>query len=781
MVTGHIKFHGGKKWPMDAKATQKEQIDLTAFNLQRHLKAAHYGNVYLATNTTTGEQCVIKQLVERKLDPRHMEVFEREIEMSSRAMSPYIVKFLGFHDAYPYSLVYEYMANGNLNTFLYKRKLELSGTQKSIIAIGIAYSMRALHQKNLVHGNLSSWNVLLDQNLVPKVMISRSSHELSNRPKFIDFGQPNYAAREKLLEGKETLESDVFSYGLLLRELVTGKKPFENMTVGQIRASWRINPRLRCPESFTGPMADLINSCLVVQPKERPTFEDIVKQFKENQNLYFPDSNSRVVRSFIDLWDRQEKFERPGKETPYNEYVALLREDKSHENIMNTVLGSTENAEAFMRAAVNIFCGDNELENRKNAALELMHLLGYDKSMVQLFVSTKLYERCLLKTKGLVTYCLSLLLPVFEVCPEVATPPLIQKIEGYFGEAPVKVLRLFWVLTQHFTEEKFQWAVADSLLLHAPVFFDTKGMCDYVQVIYSLVAKFECFRRERAHACVSIFRRCIDSADEQVIKLGYSILTSLERREVNNPAVLLKHSSVESLAPSVLRYLTVVKVETVDPAIIEMLVQSNEVKLASSVLWRFARSPMFFEPIMRHASYFTRMDPQDIVTLLLVMMCNKELQEPLSKLAEMPSILAFIAKSGEPELLIAICSMIRRFTVTPEFVSRLEANGFIAEYIEQSSRINTPENYYYCCLLVDFLMRAKFTHSFLNFLPVIVANLTSNGPHQMASLSLLVLYSGRTTGRQRVRELNVPSLIDQIKIQPESVAMVEKLRKNLSR
>ena len=148
----------------------------------------------------------------------------------------------------------------------------MSPTEKTIVAIGVAYSMRALHERGIIHSDLSSWNVLLDKDLVPKVIISRASHFVNENCDFIGFGQPSYMAPERLKSGKdreETQKSDVFSYGVLLRELLTGQRPFENMTYGQIRAQWELGQRLRVTKDMLeGPLAEMIESCLAMKAAE---------------------------------------------------------------------------------------------------------------------------------------------------------------------------------------------------------------------------------------------------------------------------------------------------------------------------------------------------------------------------------------------------------------------------------------------------------------------------------------------------------------------------------
>ena len=773
---------------MQLKPELKEfEVNLPDYNFERQLKAANYGNVYLASyvDSQKGKQpCVIKQLAQRRLDQKHQESFFHEIEVSSKCSSPYIVKFLGFQNKYPYSLIYEYLGSGNLNTFVYKRRLELSPTEKTIVAIGVAYSMRALHERGIIHSDLSSWNVLLDKDLVPKVIISRASHFVDENCDFIGFGQPSYMAPERLKSGKdreETQKSDVFSYGVLLRELLTGQRPFENMTYGQIRAQWELGQRLRVTKDMLeGPLAEMIESCLAMKAAERPTFSEIVDMFKKQvKEMMFPEANPQVVQAFVNVWDRAERFEKSVRVTKYNEYMTSLRDDVAYDSLMEAVLRSKTNAKAFMRAATTTMMIHEDIEHRKRAALELMYVLRADPELVKLFVSTKLYEKCLENTGELAKYYLSVLLPVFSVCPEVATGALIDKVEEYFPVAPVKVLRLYETLSQSFTEESFGWNVVDSLLCHASVFFDTKAMYDYILVIYSLVARFKCFRNERSNVCIVMFRRCIDSSNENLVKLGYSILTSLEITEVNDPSVLVKHFENDALRPSVLRYLTVVKVDTVSPSIIPMFVQSSEVKLVSCVLWRFARSQHFFDAVISVASFFTLMEASDLMKLLLVLMIRKEQQATVAALPHLPEILLHIAKSGNSELLMAVCSMVRRFPVTPDFVARLDQSGFIAEYIAQCARINSPEMYYNCCLLVDFLLRVAFAPSFKRFLPVIIKNLTSSTQYQTASLSVLVLYSGRPVGRKHVLEMKAMDVVNGLTLQPDSAPIVAKLKKNL--
>uniref|UniRef100_A0A1J3JTN8 non-specific serine/threonine protein kinase n=1 Tax=Noccaea caerulescens TaxID=107243 RepID=A0A1J3JTN8_NOCCA len=148
-----------------------------------------------------------------------------------------LVKLLGWcYERKEYLLVYDYMPNGSLDKYLFLQDRSRSNltweTRKSII-IGLSQAVEYLHNgcdKRILHRDIKASNVMLDSDFNAKLgdfglarMIQES--EMTHHSTKAIAGTPGYMAPETFLNGRATVETDVYAFGVLMLEVVSGKKP----------------------------------------------------------------------------------------------------------------------------------------------------------------------------------------------------------------------------------------------------------------------------------------------------------------------------------------------------------------------------------------------------------------------------------------------------------------------------------------------------------------------------------------------------------------------------
>ncbi|KAK9022274.1 hypothetical protein V6N11_002554 [Hibiscus sabdariffa] len=237
-------------------------------------------------------------------------IFSKEVELLSRIHHCHVVPLLGYCSEYSGKhaerlLVFEYMPNGNLRDCLNGIWGEnISWEARVSIAMDAAKGLEYLHEAaapRILHRDVKSTNILLDKNWRAKITDLGMAKRLradgvpscSNSPARMQ-GTFGYFAPEYAIVGRASLMSDVFSFGVVLLELITGRKPIhksnnkeESLVIWATPrlqdcnpvTSELLDPRLKgkFPEEEMQVMAYLAKECLLLDPDARPTMSEVVQ------------------------------------------------------------------------------------------------------------------------------------------------------------------------------------------------------------------------------------------------------------------------------------------------------------------------------------------------------------------------------------------------------------------------------------------------------------------------------------------------------------------------
>ncbi|KAI3716323.1 hypothetical protein L6452_23580 [Arctium lappa] len=181
----------------------------------------------------SGEKVAIKQL---KIGSGQGErEFQAEVAIISRVHHKHLVSLVGYcTSGLQRMLVYEFIPNNTLEFHLHGKGHDLlNWDMRMKIALGSAKGLAYLHedcQPKIIHRDIKSANILLDSNFEPKVAdfgLARFTSETDTHVSTRVMGTFGYLAPEYALTGKLTEKSDVFSFGVMLLELITGRRPID--------------------------------------------------------------------------------------------------------------------------------------------------------------------------------------------------------------------------------------------------------------------------------------------------------------------------------------------------------------------------------------------------------------------------------------------------------------------------------------------------------------------------------------------------------------------------
>ncbi|KAK9689939.1 hypothetical protein RND81_09G092600 [Saponaria officinalis] len=169
------------------------------------------------------------------------EEFKMEVELLSHLRSPYLLGLVGYcSDSNHRLLVYEFMANGGLQEHLYSTRGSSAAVSKLDwetrlgIALDAAKGLEYLHEHvspPVIHRDFKTSNILLDKNFHAKVsdfgLAKLGPEKVGAHVSTRVLGTQGYVAPEYALTGHLTTKSDVYSYGVVLLELLTGRVPVD--------------------------------------------------------------------------------------------------------------------------------------------------------------------------------------------------------------------------------------------------------------------------------------------------------------------------------------------------------------------------------------------------------------------------------------------------------------------------------------------------------------------------------------------------------------------------
>ncbi|MBA0585772.1 hypothetical protein Gorai_016537 [Gossypium raimondii] len=269
------------------------------FSESNELGYGGYGKVYKGT-LSDGQSVAIKRAQHGSMQGG-LE-FKTEIELLSRVHHKNLVGLVGFcFDQGEQMLVYEFMANGTLRESLSGRSgIYLDWKRRLRIALGSARGLAYLHElanPPIIHRDIKSTNILLDENLTAKVadfglskLVSDSSkgHVSTQVKGTLGYLDPEYYMTQQLTE-----KSDVYSFGVVMLELITAKQPIEKgkYVVREVRSVMDMkddehyglrelmDPSIRSSGNLLGfgKFLELAMQCVEDSATDRPTMSDVVK------------------------------------------------------------------------------------------------------------------------------------------------------------------------------------------------------------------------------------------------------------------------------------------------------------------------------------------------------------------------------------------------------------------------------------------------------------------------------------------------------------------------
>uniref|UniRef100_A0A1S4DST5 Receptor-like serine/threonine-protein kinase n=1 Tax=Cucumis melo TaxID=3656 RepID=A0A1S4DST5_CUCME len=294
------------------------------FSFSNKIGEGGFGPVYKG-KLPSGQEIAVKKLAERS--GQGLQEFKNEVIFISQLQHRNLVKLLGYciHQE-EILLIYEYLPNKSLDCFLFvddQRRSILKWPKRIDIIIGIARGLLYLHQDSrlrIIHRDLKAANILLDSEMKPKIsdfgmarIFGEDQTETKTRRVVGTYG---YMPPEYAIDGFFSVKSDVFSFGVVVLEIVSGRKnkgffhPEHQLNL--LGHAWKLWKEGRALEFIDIMLEDEYDKhealryinigllCVQSRPEERPTMSTVFSMLEnEKMQLILPQRPGFYEERFI--------------------------------------------------------------------------------------------------------------------------------------------------------------------------------------------------------------------------------------------------------------------------------------------------------------------------------------------------------------------------------------------------------------------------------------------------------------------------------------------------
>ncbi|XP_028110910.1 receptor protein kinase TMK1-like isoform X2 [Camellia sinensis] len=283
------------------------------FSKQNILGTGGFGTVYKG-ELHGGTKIAVKRMEPGLVNERVWDQFKSEIAVLSKFRHKHLVSLIGYClDGNERLLVYEYMPQGTISRHLFRWNEEglkaLEWWERLAIALDVARGVEYMHGLGFIHRDLKPSNILLGDDMHAKVadfgFVRRAPNGKSSVLTKLA-GTFGYLAPEYAVTGRVTVKVDVFSFGVILMQLITGKKAvvelethqdeciglvtwFRKMRMHEIAFHKAIDPVIDLDEETLASIsivAELAGHCCAKKPSQRPNICHAVN----------------VLSSLVELW-----------------------------------------------------------------------------------------------------------------------------------------------------------------------------------------------------------------------------------------------------------------------------------------------------------------------------------------------------------------------------------------------------------------------------------------------------------------------------------------------
>jgi hypothetical protein len=617
-----------------------------------------------------------------------------------------------------------------------------------------------------------------------------------------------------------TNKVDVYAYGILLWEMVSGSYPFKGQSPVQIAyAVCKLHERPEIPHRAPLSVRTLMKECWAHDPNRRPSFKQVYKRFASGEVKFSDTDDSAVAAMVQTLLDDKANCDSPPLPTsasadgPRHFLPTDMRGDKSLLQIIAPIADLSPIKDCSSPNFVEHLERIRRILNPAHAesffAVVLPHLkkklpVAVQRSILQAtsdFVSAN--QHCLqiilemdilsvlpLDGPDVIDPAFGILQSLFSQAPLSISALLFVALSGWLRLRPLYVLRLINIYTCLHPPLPLFWTAADILITQANIFQAPALLETYLRLLFTLTRIVEMFRTACFKYIVTILFRVIATTTGDVLKVTFDVLASVMTKsptpdmQIDISLLLpgLRDASLTNAALSVL-----VRMPQQQPTyevVLELLSIARGSELSCLLLCQYCDIEMVAVKMAEISSHWIHLGLPTVehtLRLLLVIMCHRRSRQYLLQGPAVQRFLVGCLELHRPEIVDVVGSIQMAFSLNADFLNKLSQVQFLRRYIEVSCSANNSIAMLRCFELVKTLAKVGFSEDYLRMLPTIKGALESQaGGWNTLALSLLTTLSRHVDIRKAIVEQKLLELVAEMESTDQTVNKQKaKLQRNM--
>ncbi|CAN8257763.1 unnamed protein product [Cochlearia groenlandica] len=289
--------------------TDEWELDIKQLKIEKKVASGSYGDLHKGFYCS--QEVAIKFLKPERVNTEMLREFSQEVYIMRKVRHKNVVQFMGACTRSPtLCIVTEFMARGSIYDFLHKQKCAFKLQTLLKVALDVAKGMCYLHQNNIIHRDLKTANLLMDEyGLVKVADFGVARVQLESGVMTAETGTYRWMAPEVIAHKPYSHKADVFSYAIVLWELLTGDIPYAFLTplqaaVGVVQKGLR--PKI--PKKTNPKVKELLERCWHKEAEQRPDFEEIVETLQQIMNeVPYEEEDSGKDKHFLSFFQPHRK------------------------------------------------------------------------------------------------------------------------------------------------------------------------------------------------------------------------------------------------------------------------------------------------------------------------------------------------------------------------------------------------------------------------------------------------------------------------------------------